>query len=179
MPLLPGIPRTRPKVNKLPLVVVAARVGDLDRAEAALAAITDTDKHAYALAELLDAAAGAGDFDRAEAVAEAITDPNVQAQALARLAEAAEGANDLDRARALAARAEAITDRAEAAARAIADLDERARALSDLAGKTTAKRARRLLAQVLVAGHWEASLIVLVKTNPAAVSAIVDEYLSQ
>jgi hypothetical protein len=115
------------------------------------------------------AVAGAGDLDRArgladqaETAARAITDPYEQARALAELVEVVAGAGDLDRAWELA--------------HAIIDPGRQAKALADLARKATPNQARSLLAQALTAGHWEASLVVLVQVNAAAVSTIADEY---
>jgi hypothetical protein len=141
------------------------------QAEAAARSITLSDPPGRILAALVNAAAALGGLDRAETLAESITDPTWRVPALTRLAEAAAAAGDMGRARALAGRA-------EKAAGTITNPNRRAQALADLARKAAPNQAHSLLAQALTAGHWQASVVVLVQLNPAAAKTIVDEHMT-
>ena len=146
------------------LAGAAAERGDLDRAEALARAIPDLDEQARVLNLVVEAVAGAGDLDRAEALGRTITNLDERVRALDVVVKAAAGAGDLDR--------------AEALAQTITSPDQHARVLADLARKSEPNQARLLLARALTVGHWMASIDVLVKTSPAAVITIADEYLS-
>ena len=146
------------------LAGAAAERGDLDRAEALARAIPDLDEQARVLNLVVEAVAGAGDLDRAEALGRTITNLDERVRALDVVVKAAAAAGDLDR--------------AEALAQTITSPDQHARVLADLARKSEPNQARLLLARALTVGHWMASIDVLVKTSPAAVITIADEYLS-
>ena len=160
------------------LTRAAVDAGELDRAktlsgptESAARSITDPDLQVGALIDLAQAAASAGEQQHALVLA-------VRAVAAARA-----GISPGQEARMLADLAQALTaiygmDRAEAMARAITDPDQQARALAGLAGKAGPTRDQSLLAAALAVGHWRTSIKALVKVNPAAVIAIVDEYLN-
>ena len=186
------------------LATRTARAGDPNRAETLARSITNLFQRERALAALAEVAAAAGDLDRAETLARSITDPFQQAQALVALAKAAAKARDLDLAKALTEQTETAArtitsphqrvqllamlaevaaeagdlERAEALAEGIKNADQRARALADLARSAKPNQARSLIARALTAGHWEASVEVLMQINPAAVVAVADEYLS-
>jgi Domain of unknown function (DUF4062) len=185
------------------LAEVTAGLGDLHRAEALAAKLSDGDEQARVLMLLTQMAGEAGDLDRAEALAEAIPAADRRVEALAGLAEATQRAGYSEQARALSERAEtearAITEsarrmealsdvskslarlgllnRAKAVAELIASPDLRAAALAGLTENLEPGQARALLALALATGHWEASMDALIQTDPAAVIAITDEYL--
>lgn len=186
------------------LAEAAAGTGDLDRAEAIAERITDPAQRRRLMAVLAQEAALAGDLDRAETLARAITDPDEQAQVMAVVLQEAVRAGEQGRARALTARAEATArvinipqqgaralaalalaaaragdaDQAEALAGAITDPGQQARTFAALAENAGPDRARSLVARALAVGHWASSVDVLARIDPAAVVAIVDEYLS-
>lgn len=186
------------------LAEAAAGTGDLDRAEAIAERITDPAQRRRLMAVLAQESALAGDLDRAETLARAITDPDEQAQVMAVVLQEAARAGEQGRARALTARAEATArviniphqgaralaalalaaaragdaDQAEALAGAITDPGQQARTFALLADNAGPDRARSLVARALAAGHWASSVDVLARIDPAAVVAIVDEYMS-
>src|SRR5439155_492550 len=145
-------------------------------AEQVAQSITDPDRHALALCELVEALAAAGQYDRAaavavdaEQVARSITDPFWQPRALADLVEALAAAGQHDRATAVAVDAEQL-------ARSITNSYWQAQALTDLASIAEPASARSLIADALAVGPWTTPLQELARIDPMALSVFVDEY---
>ena len=191
-----AIPDLAEQTNALEdLAKTALESGDLDRAEVLAQAIIHLGRQAEVLASVAQAAAGAGDLDRARALderaeeaAHAIGDAKARAWRLTSLARAAADKGEQDRAWRLARQAEesahAIISQAgdqisRREADAIISQEEEAKLLVGLVEYAEPNHARSLIARILAARSWEASLDLLVQIVPATVITIGDEYLNE
>ncbi|WP_143661091.1 hypothetical protein [Streptomyces sp. M41(2017)] len=141
-----------------------ARSGDTDGAEALAHTITDRRAHDRALIEVVRKLVLRGDRGRAEVMTRLIDDGWAQGEALLAIALGTARHGDLDA--------------AETLTRSIACRGTRARALAALVELSEPPRARRLAAQVVVLGGWEAVLPVLERIMPRSVAVVADRTTS-
>ncbi|MEU2771373.1 hypothetical protein ABZ646_00225 [Streptomyces sp. NPDC007162] len=177
------------------VTLLLARRGQAERAMA-LADRIDADLRAGRQAEIVGELARSGDTDTAESLAHAITDPRARARALIEVVRELARRGAPDAAETVAnliddrwAQDEALVavvqgrarrgdpDRAETLAHSIAHRATRARALAALAEVSEPSRARRLAAQVVVLGGWDAALPVLERIVPRSTAVVVDQMM--